>query len=219
VAKKIDLRGADAEVLQILALQSGDSKRVRRVLNGGAALTPAVAAHLLPLLASEKSAVDAMHALRVVAPHRPGVLIDALLDVRRPAAVRRRLARVLSACRSPAVVEALLQACEDDHVSVRVQSARTLFAIHRRHPDLEIDADHVIQLINREIASGIAHVGLLFTLLAVIFPAAAIRAAYRSLRAGNAHATGTAQEYLDSVLPVEIRRHMDRILARVQSAR
>lgn len=207
------------EVLQILALQSGDPERVRRVLRDGGALSPAVTSQLIPLLASDKNALDAMHALRVVALRRPGLLIDALLDVRRPAAVRRRLARILSVCRSAAVVEALLQACGDDHVSVRVQSARTLFAIHRRHPDIEIDANHIIQLINREIGSGIPHAGLLFMLLAVIFPAGPIRAAYRSLRAGNAHARGTAREYLDSILPDGIRKHMDRILARVRSPR
>ena len=215
--KKSDLRGADAEVLQILALQSGDPARVRRVLKGGGPLTPAVVPHLIPLLASEKTAFDAMQALRGVALHRSGVLIDALLDVRHSAVMRRRIARVMSDCRAPSVVEALLQACEDDHVSVRVQCARTLFVIRRRS-DLVIDASRVIQLIKQEINYGIPHVGLLFTLLAMIFPAGPIRAAHRSLRAGNAHAKGLAHEYLDSVLPAEIRQHVNQILARVQSS-
>ena len=216
VTKKTDLRGADAEVLQILALQSGDSQRIRRVLKG-AALTPAVIPHLIPLLGLERTAVDAMHALQTIAPHRPGMLVDALLDVRRPTVMRRRLARVLSSCRSPGVIDALLQACEDDHVSVRMQCARTLVVIHRGRSDVEIDRDRVIRLIKREIAGGIEHVGLLFTLLALIFPAGPIRAAYRSLRVGNAHARGTAVEYLESVLPGEIRRHLDEILTRMQS--
>jgi hypothetical protein len=218
VTKKTDLRGADAEVLQILALQSGDPQRVRRVVNG-AALTPAVIPHLIPLLGAEKTATDAMHALRAVAPHRPGALIDALLDVRHPVVMRRRLARVMSVCRTAAVADALLQACEDDHVSVRVQAARTLFVIRRRRPELSIDQNRVIQLIQREVSAGIPHVGLVFTLLAVILSPGPIRAAYRSLRVGSAHARGTALEYLDSVLPAEIRKHLDEILTRMSPPR
>ena len=218
MAKKADLRGADAEVLQILALQSGDLERVRRVVNS-AALTPAVIPHLIPLLGNEKTAVDAMHALRAVAAHRPGALIDALLDVRHSAAMRRRLARVMAVSRASAVVDALLQACEDDHVSVRVQAAQTLFVIRRRHPETAIDQNRVIPLIQREVSGGIQHVGLLFTLLALILAPGSIRAAYRSLRVGGAHARGTATEYLDSVLPAEIRKHLDEILARIPSLR
>jgi hypothetical protein len=218
VTKKTDLRGADAEVLQILALQSGDPARVRRVVDGGV-LTPAVIPHLIPLLDLEATALEAMQALRAVAPQRPGALVDALLDVRHSSVMRRRLARVMSACRSAAVVHALLQACEDDHVSVRVQAARTLFVIRRRHPELTIDENRVIQLIQEEVAGGIKDVGLVFTLIALVRPAGPIRAAYRSLRAGTAHAQGTAREYLDSVLPVEIRKHLDEILTRMSPPR
>ena len=216
MTKKTDLRGADAEVLQILALQSGDPRRIRRVLNG-ATLTPAIVPHLIPLLGVDKSAIEAMHALRAVASDRPGALIDALLDVRHTVVVRRRLARVMLVCRTSAVAQALLQACEDDHVSVRLQCARTLFVIRRRQPDLPVDTNRVIPLIKREIDDGIPNVGLLFTLLAVILPAGPTRAAYRSLRGGSAQARGTAMEYLESVLPSEIRQHLDKILTRMRS--
>src|SRR5262249_4693973 len=151
----------------------------------------------------DRSAIDAMRALRDVAIRRPGALVDALLDVRLAPVVRRRLARVMAVCRTPDVVNALLQACDDEQTSVRAQCARTLFLLHRRHPDLPIDATRVNALVQDEL-EGAPDVGLVFTLLALVYPSSPLRGAYRSLRGANARARGFAIEYLNGILPPEI---------------
>lgn len=210
-SKTTDLRGADVEVLQIVALQSGDPHRIRRVLSDAGEMSPSVVPHVIPLLASA-SATDAMRALRKTSVHRPGILIDALADVRMSAVVRRRVARVLSVCRSPLVVAALLTGCDDEHSSVRVQCARSLFVMKRRHPDLTIGRDEVMALVHREIDRGIQDVGLVFTFLALVLPSGAIRGAYRSLRGSSMNARGFALEYLHGVLPTDIRDRLMTVL-------
>jgi hypothetical protein len=210
---KTDLRGADAVVLRILALQSGEPSRVRRALGDLDQIPSALIPHLIPLLATTSTAPDAMRALRAVAARHTGMLIDALLDRRLSPVVRRRVARVMSACRSRSAVEGLLEGCEDDDCSVRRQCARTLFLVHRQSPEISLDVDHVFSVIDREIESGSPDAGLLFTLLALVFPPAAIRVAYRSLRGSNRHARGFALEYMNGVLPERIREKLAPVVA------
>jgi hypothetical protein len=212
-SKKADLRGADAAVLKILALQSGDLRRVRRAIGDADDIPTELTPHVIALLGTPSVAFDAMRGLRAVAAKRTGALVDALLDARLAPAVRRRLARVMSACRAGEAVEGLLQACEDEDRSLRRQCARTLFVVRRRYPEIRLPEDQVLSLVDREIASGAADAGLIFTLLALVFPPEAIRAAYRSLRGSNAHARGFALEYLDGVLPGTLRKKLDPIVA------
>jgi hypothetical protein len=63
-SRKADLRGADADVLKILALQSGDPRRVRRALDPSETMAPSLVPHVIPLLAVDSTALDAMRALR-----------------------------------------------------------------------------------------------------------------------------------------------------------
>jgi len=112
-----DLRGADVNVLQTVALQSRDPIRVRRVLDPRSPLSAPMLPHVIPLLGVRELAGDAMRALKQVADHHPGAFIDALLDSSYVPAVRRRLARVLSACRSQVVADGLLIALDDAGVA------------------------------------------------------------------------------------------------------
>lgn len=201
---RTNLRGADADVLQILALQSRDPSRIRRVLDPrnpiGASLLP----HVIPLLGERAVAGIAMQSLQLVADRHGGALIDALLDPSRAADVRRRLARVLSACQSQVVVDGLLLGVEDPQAGVRAQCARSLFRIRRR-ADLRIEPDRMLDLVRAELAREIPDLRHVFTLLAFVVPARPLRAAYRGLRGDDRHARGTALEYLYGVLPKDIR--------------
>ena len=218
-SEKNDLRGADADLLKILALQSGDPRRIRGALSTGQAPPPSLIPHVIQLLGVDGLANDAMRALRDVAASRPGALIDALIDVRLPAVLRRRLARVMSVCQTPDVVNALLQGIDDEHRGVRVQCARSLFLIRRRHPDLVVDRERVMTLIQNELDAAAEDVGFVFALLALVYPATPIRVAYRSLRGSNLHARGFAIEYLRGILPVEVGEKLVPVVARMGGRR
>jgi hypothetical protein len=202
---RTNLRGADADVLQIVALQSRDPNRIRRVLDPrnpiGASLLP----HVIPLLGARAVAGRAMQSLQLVADRHAGALVDALLDPSRPREVRRRLARVLSACQSQVVVDGLLLGLEDAQGDVRAQCARSLFRIRRWRSDVRIDAGRMLDLVRAELAREVPDLRHVFTLLSFVVPVQPLRAAYRGLRGGDSHARGTALEYLHGVLPKDIR--------------
>jgi hypothetical protein len=209
VAKKLgraDLRGADADVLQIVALQSGDPDRIRRVLDPANTVSPAILPLVISLLAVGPVAHHAMHALRRVADRYPGALVDALVDPRHPTAVRRRVARVLSAGRSQLVVDGLLITLDDEALDVRLQAARSLFRIRRESPDVVLDENRILDFVRLESERDPVDLAHLFTLLAFVLPVAPMRAAYRGLRGADPEARGTAIEYLNEVLPKEIRK-------------
>jgi len=210
---KTDLRGADAVVLRILALQSGDPRRIRGAIEEIDSIPSELTPQLIALLGTTSVALDVMRGLRAIAPSRSGALVDALLDIRLAAVVRRRVARIMSVCHTPDALYGLLQACDDDDTSLRRQCARTLFLVRRRHPEIALQEDRVFSLIDREVESGDPDAGLVFSLLALVFPPAAMRAAYRSLRGSNAYARGFALEYLNGVLPGNLRERLEPIVA------
>lgn len=204
-AARTNLRGADTDVLQILALQSRDPIRIRRVLDPRNPIRASILPHVIPLLDDRRVAAPAMQALQLVADTHGGALIDALLDPSRTPAVRRRLARVLSVCRSQVVADGLLIGAEDPIADVRTQCARSLFRIRRRHADVRIDAERMFDLARTELTRSAPDLRHVFTLLAFVLPVHPLRAAYRRLRGDDQRARGTALEYLHGVLPKDIR--------------
>jgi len=202
---RANLRGADADVLQIVALQSHDVNRIRRVLDPRNPIRASIVPHVIPLLGERAVAGTAMQALQLVAEGHCGTLLDALLDPTRTPVVRRRLARVLSVCRSQVVADGLLMAVEDSLPDVRAQSARSLFRIRRRYADVRIDAERLLDLMRTELARSEPDLRHVFTLLSFVLPVQPLRAAYRGLRGDDPRARGTALEYLHGVLPKEIR--------------
>jgi HEAT repeat protein len=228
----------DTEMLQILALRSRDQDRVRRVLHSDLPLSRQLVPHVIPLLAWDPVADDAVRALRRVAEERVGELVDALLDSSQDFAVRRRLARVFSVCSSQRAVDGLLLGLEDMRFEVRYQCARSLAAVLAKNPRARVDREFVFEVIEREVAVGrpvwesnrLLH-GLddreenmfvdefvkdragrslahVFTLLSLVLPAEPLQIAFRGLHSSDRNLRGTALEYLESVLPQRIREHL-----------
>jgi hypothetical protein len=228
---------ADPEVQEILALRSRQRDRVLKVLRDEQGLPGTLVAHVIPLLAWDPVSEDAVRALRKVAEERVGELIDALVDPNQPFAVRRRLARVFSVCVSQRAVDGLMLGLEDLRFEVRFQCGRSLAAIYEKNGMIRVDRERVFAVVRREVAVGkpvweghrlldkidddqqsfvdeflrdragqnLAHV---FTLLSLVLPTAPLQIAYRGLHTDDTALRGTALEYLEGVLPPDIRERL-----------
>jgi len=216
-------------------LESRDPARVRAALAGGV-LPRTLVPHVVPLLAWDVVARDAIAALRTAAPASVGALADHLLDPGEDFAVRRRLPLVLAAHPSPRAVEALLAGLEDQRFEVRYRCGRALARLVQLDPSLPIDGMRVRAAVLREVAvdrgvwesqrlldqaddegwSPVADelirdrasrsVEHVFTMLALVLPRQPLRVAFRGLHTDDQQLRGTALEYLEATLPDDIRR-------------
>ncbi len=225
----------DAELRDIINLRSRDRERVTEVLSRAEGLSPTLIPHVIPLLAWDVVANHAMFALQKVAEERIGQLEDALLDPNQDFAVRRRLARVFSIGVSARAAAGALLGLDDARFDVRFQSARSLTSILEKNPRIDVDRQRIFNVVLREVAvsrpvwesrrlldgvasqspldafvrdragESLAHV---FTLLSLVMPREPLQIAFRSLQTDDEHLRGTALEYLEGVLPPEIRERL-----------
>ncbi len=237
----------DPEVMEIMALKSRNRDRVLSVLRNQEGLPATLVPHVIPLLAWDPVAEDAVKALRKIAEERVGELIDALLDPNQPFAVRRRLARVFSICVSQRAVDGLLLGLEDLRFEVRFQCGRSLSAILEKNPRVRIDRERVFDVVRKEVAVGRpvwqSHrlldsidpeqrsfvdeflkdragqsLAHVFTLLSLVLPTAPLQIAYRGLHTDDPKLRGTALEYLEGVLPQDLSQRLWPFLGREQQA-
>jgi len=224
-------------VTRVLLLHSDDPARIRQGLHGEL-VGPDILPHVVPLLARDELSAEVAAVLQAALPDAMGQLADAMLDPTQPQAVRRRIPRILSAVPSARAVQGLLDGIEDRRFEVRVQCGRALARLHDRAPDLGIPADRVYAAVRREVKverriwEGQREIGRIedsdespfvdaylrkrantslehvFTLLSLILPAQPLRIAYRGLHTDDPMLRGTALEYLESVLPDEIRERL-----------
>jgi hypothetical protein len=228
----------DPDVADILVLRSRDRGRVTALLRRQERLPVTLVPHVIPLLAWDPVAEEAVHALRTVAEERVGQLIDALVDSNESFAVRRRLARVFSVCSSQRAADGLILGLNDERFEVRFQCGRSLAAITSRNPLARIEADNIYTVVLREAAVGRAvweshrlldrldddggrsledefikdranqSLAHVFTLLSLVQPAEPLQIAYRGLLTGDENLRGTALEYLEATLPPLVRTRL-----------
>lgn len=222
-------------LMDIAVLTSFDRTRIVEVLRRPEGLSTALIPHVIPLLAWDAVANDAINALRKVSEEHVGMLTDALIHPGRDFAVRRRLARAFSLCVSQRAVDGLFLGLEDSRFEVRFQCGRSLAAIRERNAFVTIDRRRTLDVVRQEAAvsrpvweshrlldqmddpehlstvdeflrdrtnQSLAHV---FTLLSLVLPAEPLRIAFRGLHNRDARLHGTSLEYLDGVLPPDIR--------------
>ena len=228
----------DPLMRQIAALRSRDPKKVIPLLSNPTPLPVELAGHLIPLLAWNEISERVVQALRKMAPRVVGQLGDALVFKDSEFAVRRRLPRVLEACEDPRGVESLLRGLEDRRFEVRYQCGRALARIQKRNGDLEFSMDRVFSLVENEVdvdrsvweshrlldqlpteerspfedrflekraSRSLEHV---FTVLSLALPTDPLMISYRGLHTNDRQLRGTALEYLENVLPLNVRRKL-----------
>jgi hypothetical protein len=232
------LSSPDPDVADILVLRSKDRGRIAALLHRQDGMSGVLVPHVVPLLAWDPVAEDAVLALRKVAEERVGQLIDALIDPNQSFAVRRRLARVFSVCASQRAVDGVILGLDDQRFEVRFQCGRSLAAIAARNTLARIEGVTIYAVVLRELAVGRAvweshrlldrlddtsdrtfedefikdraNQGLahVFTLLSLVQPAEPLQIAYRGLLTGDENLRGTALEYLEATLPPLVRTRL-----------
>lgn len=212
----------DPVVQRIVDLRSTEADVVRHALRDP--LDPSLAAHVIPLLAWNAVADDALEALQKIAPSITGMFVDVLLDPAQEFTIRRRIPRILSMTDSKRAFDGLTQALFDNRFEVRFQSGRGLAQIQDRVPDIRLDQELIMEAVLQELvvdkevwesrrvidAGGDEPMSVssehVFRLLSLILPRDPMRIAFRGLHSGNEHLKGMALEYLESVLPAEVRK-------------
>jgi hypothetical protein len=225
----------DPDIQRIAALRSGDRDTVLRALRVDTGPSPALVPYVISLLARNDVSAECIRALQSVAEERVGELTDALTDPNQPFVVRRRLARVFSVCVSQRAADGVSLGLEDLRFEVRYQSGRSLLGVVSRNPRVRLDTARMFALVKREVSvskdvwehrrlidaneqgreqsfleelvrdrasHSLAHV---FTLLALVLPAEPLRIAFRGLHTDDPVLRGTSLEYLQTVLPPDIR--------------
>lgn len=239
---------SDPLAARLADLRSRDLIRVRYALADGP-LPPSLVEHAIPLLAWDEAAPAVSAALSSVADASLSTLAASLLSPDEEFAVRRRLPRVLQNSRSPEALAALLSALDDRRFEVRYHAGRALARIHERAPETSIEPARIFAAVVREAAidrgvwesqrlldevasdgeselidellrdrasRSLEHV---FTLLSLAFPRRPLVIAFRALHTSDLHLRGTALEYLEGLLPIEVRRALWPYLEDRESAR
>ena len=226
---------------ETLILTADDSAALLALLEDDTRLQPQLAPFIIPLLARQDVRSQARRALRVLAPRIVGQLHDALLDEALPRAARRHVPSVLSGHRHARSVQALVAGLHDARLSLRYRSGQALFAIFAEDPSVvQIEPSVIHERVLAELASGVGdkheehhdhefaptpwlddairdrlhrkmeHV---FSLLSLVYDSSALQLSLRALYAKDERLRGTALEYLDTVLPLEVKNavwtHLD----------
>ena len=218
--------GKPDEVRLALAASPLDAEQVERVVE---------------LLAWDDVAPAAILSLRKVASTSSDILLRHLLDPDEDFAIRRRLVNVLAGSRTLSVFEGLFQALDDRRFEVRYRSGRALSRMAAEMPDIGIDRDRVLAVVQKEmgVERGVWDSRQLidvaeeetspmetevlrdrvsrslehfFTLLSLILPRETLRLAFHALHTDDPYLRGTALEYLETVLPDPVRARLAPLL-------
>ncbi|HEX3764207.1 MAG TPA: hypothetical protein VHW23_36185 [Kofleriaceae bacterium] len=217
-------------------LRSGDAGRIQRALAGG--LTSELAGYAIDLLGRDDVARAAITALGAIAPRCTGMLVDALLDPARDVAVRRRLPAVLVSGEPALASWGLWRALGDPSFGVRYRAGAVLSRLAADGHLRGISTDDVFDAVRRELVAdrdafthhhvldelaaalegrtaadaqvhrsnaGLEHV---FTVLGLALPPEPLRIALHAVQTDDAELRGTALEYLESILPPDVRAQL-----------
>lgn len=227
IASPTTLLELEAELL------SPDDARARAALGRLDGQSLPAASHAILLLAHRTLHHDARLALRRLVPAITGQLVDAMLNADMDFAVRRRIPPILAIHPSQRTADGLIAALSDPRFEVRYAAGRALMSVVERGDALHLPRKQIEEIVRAEVAHeqhvastideeslsdeatapldvvtrdrvsrALEHV---FTLLAVLLGSEAVRICFRALHQDDDRHRGTALEYLQTVLPAELR--------------
>jgi AAA family ATP:ADP antiporter len=231
-------RVTDATLNTIQELRSGNSHRILAAIKDITQPSPPVAVQLLRLLAWDEVSNAVRDVLQRNPKIITGLLIDHLINPDVQFGIRRRIPRILAYCDSQLAVYGLLAGLDDKRFEVRFQCSRALDTLVLRRPELKVPADTVFAAVERELQvahpiwnshrlldkrldtdqsaflddvlrersdQSLEHI---FSLFATVLPREPIRIAFRVLHTDNKTLRGLVAEYLDGILPANIRERL-----------
>jgi ATP:ADP antiporter, AAA family len=220
--------------LKILGeLRSGSRQRVEQALADLSHPDTMMIAQIVELLAWDDVVMRARPVLEAHAADHVGLFIDELLDPDTDFAIKRRLPRILGTVMSERALSGLVRGLDDARFEVRYQCGRAMDRLLTRNVGLEVDRRRILAAVDRELSvspqiwqghhlidhldredetqssvqagppqRNLEHV---FTLLSAVLPREPLQVAYHGIRSADAGLRGLAVEYLDGVLPANIR--------------
>jgi len=226
-------RDRDEAVSQLSDLLSDEPQRVLGALIDPS-LSPHFASYVIELLANDAHARAAYAALERMGPQITGQLVDAMLRAESPAAVRRRVPRLLRKQADPRAVQGLLEGLRDEEFDVRYRCGHALAELRKSNPDLQLPRDRIMAAVeldmgaedrewqHRRLRDEVAaedqseidallesrsdrSLQHVFTLLSMALDGDAIVLSLRALSSQNENLRGTSLEYLHNVLPERVR--------------
>ncbi len=190
---------------------------------------------LLQEIGSDETRRQASKALRKAARRHLGQIIDTLLDSSAPLQVRSRLPPIVASARSKRAVRGLLDALGDPRFEVRYRIGLALSALCAGDDELSPSRAEVFELAAREVQVGrkvwesqrliedfaddeddgafgevlktrrdrsLEHV---FNILSLVLDRDTLRLSLQALQSDQDELRGTALEYLENVLPDDVR--------------
>jgi hypothetical protein len=209
--------GADEVVRALIDLRSKDATTIRAALRRDIVRSPLLAGHVLDLLALDDVARASREALAPVVPQIVGMIVDVVLDERRASRVRRRAARLLRSVPSQRAADGLVLGLAVRAFEVRYTCGQILVELHEQNQNLRFDGAALFERAKRELeapsddARTLEHA---FNILSLTGPREAIQLAYGALQSADSFLRGVALEYLDVVLPIDVRVVMASRLSR-----
>ncbi len=218
-------------------LRCGDAFRVLSALKQGP-IVPALVRYVVPLLGWDAVSAHVARALSENAADVETSLVRSLLDRNMDAAVRRRIPGLLTRTTSERVIDGLLRGLLDSSFEIRFLCGRALARIHAQDSSVAFDRHRVFTIVLRETrvdrgvwerqrlleeleegadepfvseylrqrsSRSLQHV---FTVLSLALDKKPLQVAFQGLYTDDPILRGTALEYLESVLPEDIRESL-----------
>lgn len=218
-------------VLRVLVeLRSRNTSRIRTALARPEALDPLVTPQVIQLLDRDDVAEAAYNVLCKCGDRGAGQLADGLRDPANSYNIRKRIPKVLSSFQNRAAWDGLAEHLLDPRFEVRTRCAKALVRMAARNNGFPLDQNFLFDAVRHELthrrklgrgksdesrgmqtairereARTIAHI---FTLLELALPRSPVKNAFRALQADGARVKGVALEYLDSILPGDLRQEL-----------
>ncbi len=182
----------------------------------------------LELVASDddETAKTAILALRKLAPLGTGLYVEALLDPEAPEKLRRRMPSLLAAGAPGLAGWGLWRGLADPSFDVRYYCSTILASVEHglplRHDDVfeyvrkelqteptewrarKLTIDPVIEA-TTDVDLGLSHI---FRVLGLVLPSEPLRVALHAVQTDDASLRGMALEYLESILPADVRAQL-----------